>query len=128
MENLYRNISDTSHTEYPDIVEDTQIHRTPSGTPEKLRIHFVDGSYMDVWLSRSGKYSYHWERRHLQGQIHRHNNAPHPRWRHVKTFPKHYHKGSEDRVQESHIPEEPTQAVKTLLDFVRETLEPSKTK
>ena len=78
MEDLYRNISDLSLNEYPDTVEDAQIHRTPSGTPAKLRIHIVDGSYLDVWLSRSGKYSYHWERRHLQGQMHRHTTHPTP--------------------------------------------------
>ena len=127
MEDLYRNISDLSLTEYPDIVEDAQIHRTSSGASAKLRIHIVDGSYLDVWLSRSGKYSYHWERRHLQGQMYRHDNAPHPKWSHVKTFPKHYHKGSDDQVQESYIPDEPTQAVRTLLTFIRETLRSDQT-
>ena len=79
MERLYNRISDLSLNEYPDIVEDSQTHSTPSGAPAKLRIHMVDGSYLDIWLSGSGKYSYHWERRHVTGQIHRHDNAPHPR-------------------------------------------------
>ena len=122
MENLYRKISNLSLKEYPDIVEDAQIHHTPSGTPAKLRIHIVDGSYLDIWLSKSGKYSYHWEQRHLKGRMYRHDNAPHPRWRHVKTFPKHYHEGSDDRVQESHVPDDPMQAVRTLLTFIRQKL------
>jgi len=122
LENLYKNISDLSMNEYPDIVEDTQTHHTPSGAPAKLRIHIVNGSYLDVWLSASGKYSYHWEQRHITGQIHRHDNAPHPKWSHLKTFPKHYHAGSDDQVQESHLPDDPMQAAKTLLNLIRETL------
>ena len=122
MENLYKNISDLSLNEYPDIVEDAQTHHTPSGAPAKLRIHIVDGSHLDIWLSGSGKYSYHWERRHITGEIHRHDNAPHQRWRHLETFPKHFHTGSDDKVQESHLPDDPTQAVKVILGFIRETL------
>ena len=38
MENLYKKISDLSLNEYPDIVEDSQTHSTPSGAPAKLRI------------------------------------------------------------------------------------------
>lgn len=57
MEDLYRNISDLSLNEFPDTVEDAQILHTSSGTPAKLRIYIVDGSYLDVWLSGSGKYS-----------------------------------------------------------------------
>jgi len=68
-----------SQTEYPDIVEDAQTHHTPAGTPQKLRIHITDGSYLDVWLSHTAKYSYHWERRHINGKQYRHDNAPHIR-------------------------------------------------
>jgi len=77
---------------------------------------------LDVWLSGSGKYSYHWEHRHITGQIHRHDNAPHPTWSHLKTFPKHHHARSDDKVQESHLPDDPMQAARALLSFIRETL------
>jgi hypothetical protein len=122
LENLYREISNLSLDEYPDVVEDIHIHHTPSGTPAKLRVYIVDGSYLDIWLSGSGKCSYHWEHRHTTGQIHRHDNAPHPSWSHVKTFPKHYHEGSDNRVQESYLPDDPMQAVRIILTFIRERL------
>ncbi len=122
MEDLYKSISDTILDEYPDIVEDAQTHRTSSGAPTKLRVYIVDGSYLDVWLSASGKYSYHWERTHVTGEIHRHDNAPHPKHSHVKTYPKHYHAGSDDHVKESHIPDDSTQAARAILSFIRETL------
>jgi hypothetical protein len=39
-------------------------------------MHLVDGSYLDVWFSRKfpGRYAYHWERRHVDGSIYRHDN------------------------------------------------------
>ena len=123
MENLYQKISDLTLSEYPDIVEDAQTHHTPSGAPTKLRIYIIDGSYLDIWLSDTGKYSYHWEKRHKNGKLYRHDNAPHPKWSHVKTFPKHYHEGSHDNVQESYMPDDPTQAAIAFLTFIREKLE-----
>lgn len=82
MENLYKSISDTSLNEYPDIVEDAQIHHTPSGAPAKLRIHIVDGSYLDIWFSVSGKYSYTGNARTSQD---RYTDTTTPRTRHGDT-------------------------------------------
>ena len=98
---------------------DVQLRFTPSGAVERLRIFLLDESFVDVWLSMSGKYSYHWEQRHVRGLIHRHDNAPHSRWKEVKTFPKHFHDGSEDNVKESNIPNDPLLAINYFLSFVR---------
>jgi hypothetical protein len=38
----------------------------------------------------------------------------------VATFPKHFHDGSEEQVIESHLSEEPEQALRQFLAFVRE--------
>lgn len=91
----------------------------------ELRIILNDGSFMDVWFSLklTGRYSYHWERRAIEGKIYRHDNAPHKRWETVSTFPRHFHNGSEQRVVESHLSEEPEQAVRAFLTFARERLE-----
>ncbi|MGH8055623.1 MAG: toxin-antitoxin system TumE family protein, partial [Candidatus Entotheonellia bacterium] len=35
-------------------------------------------------------YSFHWERRAIDGRIYRHDNAPHKRWQSVATFPRLY--------------------------------------
>ena len=51
MEQLYRGVSELSLNEYPDIVEDAQTHRAPSGAPSKLRIHIVDGLGQG-WMGR----------------------------------------------------------------------------
>jgi hypothetical protein len=95
----------------------------PTGDPLKLRLDIVDGSLLDVFLSASGRYSYHWERRLIgKGGLYRHDNAPHERWRHVVTFPKHFHDGSEGNVVESYISDNPEGALQEFLTFVRHKL------
>jgi hypothetical protein len=90
----------------------------------EMRIILIDGSFIDVWFSLKlkGRYSYHWERRAIDGQIYRHDNAPHRRWQSVSTFPRTFHDGSEDRVSESYISEDPAQALREFLGFAREKL------
>jgi hypothetical protein len=89
-----RRLKEIAEIEFSDIVEDVIITDI-----NELRIILVDNSFIDVWysLKLEGRYSYHWERRHLDNSIYRHNNAPHVRWQEVKTFPKHFHNGDEDR-------------------------------
>ena len=79
---------------------------------------------MDVWfsLTRNNKYSYHWERRKLDETIYRHDNVPHPKWKHISTYPKHFHKTSEDNVKESYINDNPEIAIQEILNFVREMI------
>jgi len=45
---------------------------------DKIRAHLVDGSFVDIWFSRkiTGRFPYHWERRHIDGSIYRHDNFP----------------------------------------------------
>ena len=89
----------------------------------KLRLDIVDGSLLDVFISVTGRYSYHWERRLIgRGDLYRHDNAPHNRWRHVATFPKHFHDGSENNVVESSISDDHERAVREVLTFVRRKL------
>ncbi len=38
---------------YEEIVLETKILKLPSGEASKLRIELVDGSFADVWISRS---------------------------------------------------------------------------
>ncbi|MCK4423242.1 MAG: hypothetical protein KAV18_04145, partial [Candidatus Omnitrophica bacterium] len=80
-----------AEVEFPDIVENT------ANIQYTFRIFFTDRSYLDIWFSwrRAGCYSYHWERRHIDGKIYRHDNIPHGKWKKVATFPKHFHDGSE---------------------------------
>lgn len=107
---------------FNDIVSEVRIVQLASGAPLKLRLEVVDGSVLDIYVSVTGKYSYHWERRLIDGSIYRHDNAPHKNWRNVRTFPKHFHDGSEEVVEESHISDEPLLALEQVLEFVRAKL------
>jgi hypothetical protein len=64
---------------------------------DKIRAYISDGSFVDIWFSKKipGRFSYHWERRHIDGKIYRHDNFPDPCWKKVSTFPKHFHNGSQ---------------------------------
>src|SRR5262245_63371732 len=90
----------------------------------ELRVILTDGSFVDMWFSLKlqGRYSFHWERRALDGQIYRHDNAPHKRWESVATFPKHFHDGGETNVSGSYLSEVPEQALQEFLSFVRASI------
>ncbi len=110
-------------SEFGDVVVSAQIMSLPTGDPLKLRLDIADGSLLDVFISVSGRCSYHWERRLIgKGDLYRHDNAPHNRWRYVATFPKHFHDGSDDNVVESLISDDPEKAVREFLTFVRRKL------
>jgi hypothetical protein len=120
---VYRALQRISLNEFADIVLQAQIMALSTGDPLKLRLDIVDGSLLDVFISESGRYSYHWERRLTPaGDLYRHDNAPHDRWRAVPTFPKHCHDGSEGNVVESRISNDPEEAMREVLTFVRRKL------
>ena len=81
----------------------------------------MDGSFVDVWFSLKvpGRFSYHWERRHIDGTMYRHDNFPDINWQRVSTFPKHFHNGSHDAVEESNIDDNPGAGLRQFMEFVR---------
>jgi hypothetical protein len=120
MLNQYKQLEEMVHSEFPDIVISSRIiHKRAPGSA-KLRLHFKDQTYMDIWLTETGKYSYHWEQRAIRGLIHRHDNAPdHPE---INTFPKHFHDGDEQNVAPSYLPDEPLSATRKFLESIRQFL------
>jgi hypothetical protein len=117
---LYQKLGSIASKDFSDIVDGTEIMGRKSAGSSKLRIRLKDGTFIDVWLSSSGKYSYHWEQRAKRGLIHRHDNAPD--FPDIATFPKHFHDGNEETVTESRIPEEPEEALREFLKFVKERM------
>ncbi len=111
-----KELKEIAEIEFSDIVEDVVLPDI-----NELRIILIDGSFIDLWFSLKlkGRYSYHWERKFIDGSIYRHDNAPHKSWENVKTFPKHFHDGDEDRVRESYLSEEPGEAIRDFLNFVK---------
>jgi hypothetical protein len=113
----YKQIEVMAHSEFTDIVTSSHILHKRSPGSGKLRLHFKDQTYMDIWLSEAGKYSYHWEQRAKRGLVHRHDNAPdHPE---IITFPKHFHNGDEQNIHPSYLSDHPLAAVREFLEFAR---------
>lgn len=112
-------LREIAEVEFADIVEHAY-----SPDLNQVRIILADGSFVDLWFSLrlEGRYSYHWERKALDGTIYRHDNAPHKRWQGVKTFPKHLHDGSEEQVIESSISDASEEALHQFLAFIRDKL------
>jgi len=108
--------------EFGDILIESRILSLPSGVPLKIRLYLIDDTIVDIRVSASGKYSYHWEQRGIRDIVYRHDNAPHERWKCVKTFPKHFHCESEDNVCESDISDDPEEAIREFLLFIRAKL------
>lgn len=115
---IFQKLSYIAEVEFSDIVE------TVEESDDKLRIYLIDGSFIDVWFSIKiiGRYAYHWERTHIDGKIYRHDNIPHKKWEFVKTFPKHFHCGSEKEVIESSINDNSEEAIREILTFGRKIL------
>lgn len=105
---------------YSDIVNKIDVIQI-----NQLRIYLIDNSYLDIWFSLklNNRYSYHWERKNIDGAIYRHDNAPHLKWRDILTFPKHFHNKTEDNVEESHISDIPKKATKEMMNFIKVKLE-----
>lgn len=121
---VYKRQLEVAERDFPDVVDRREILLSESGVPLKLRLGIIDGSIVDCFWSASGKYSYHWDRRAIDGSVYRHDNAPHAHWAHVCTFPKHFHNGSDDArdVQESAISDDPIVAIQEFLSFIRDRL------
>jgi Family of unknown function (DUF6516) len=101
-------LREIAEVEFSDVVIEAVI---PDAN--ELRVFLTDSSFIDVWFSLKlqGRYSFHWERRAVDGTIYRHDNAPHKNWQSVATFPRHFHDGSETDVSESYIREDPEEAL-----------------
>ncbi len=118
LEDIYNYLVATALRRYKDIIYEIVKVKASSGVLVKVRVIFTDSSFLDIYWSPSGKYSLHYERRHLNGTLYRHDNAPHEKHRHIETFPKHFHKGKEDAVEPSYIPENHIRAVDVFLEFI----------
>jgi hypothetical protein len=113
----YQALAHIALDEFKDVVVDsTLLGGTPS-SPNKLRLLLVDSSFIDVWLTADGDYSYHWERRRQRGRMYRWDNAPHHP--NADTFPDHLHDGDESSISESSLGGDIGAALRQVLDFVR---------
>ena len=115
----YLRLKSIALMEFPDVVISASVPRGHLNVAKSLRLFLTDNSFVEIWISNE-KYSYHWQR--TDGKIYRHDNAPHKKHKHIATFPKHFHHGSEDNVKESKISNNHEIAIREILAFVRENM------
>src|SRR3990172_12880084 len=121
----YQELERIARTEFSYIVKETRFIGGRSAQPNKLRVYFIDNSFLDVWLSDDNDYSYHWEQRAQRGLIHRWDNAPdHPE---IESFPHHFHNGKEDNILNSQLNIDVCGAFKEVLGFIKNKLKESYT-
>ena len=110
----YSELAKIAEDEFFDVVLYSQI------IAGKLRLHIVDGSYLDVWFSVKikGRFAYHWERRMIDGSVYRYDNRPHENLKHMKSYPKHFHDGSDEEIKEGEFGEDPNEVLRAFLQLV----------
>ena len=118
----YKRIKKSAELKFSDILKSSELIRGTAGRIRKLRLYLIDNTFVDIWYSSDGSYSYHWEQRNIRNAIYRHDNAPHKKWRNVSTFPKHCHDGTQLNVTESFLPDDSENAVEAFLRLVREKM------
>lgn len=119
---LYKQLEALATSEFGDIVEDAEMIPSYTGRVRKLRINLIDQTFVDVWYTVDGEYSFHWEQSTMRNSIYRHDNAPHEKWSHVATFPRHCHDGVQGNVIESHLSPIPETALREFLSIVRKKM------
>jgi hypothetical protein len=107
-----------AEVEFSDLVVQTDI------LGAKLRVLLTDSSYIDVWASRklSGRFGFHWERRHLDDRIFRYDNFPDINWSDVLTFPFHFHDGDQETVVAAPFALALEQGFREFMAFVQRTM------
>ena len=115
----YKHIKTIVEAKFSDIVMSAELVLGVADRIRKLRLYLIDNTFVDIWYSSDGSYSYHWEQRDIRNAIYRHDNAPHIKWKNISTFPKHCHDGTQLNVTDSFLPDDPDHAVEEFLVLVR---------
>jgi len=116
----YQMLANIALSEFNEVITQTQFIGGTPISPNKLRLTVTDKSFIDIWLTLDGDYSYHWERRRQTGEVYRWDNAPHHP--NISTFPDHFHDGDEHTIVESTLKPLPEDALREVLEFVRQRL------
>ena len=99
------------------------ITQPPVILADRLRLYFIDGSWMEIRYPLPTKYSFHWQR---GAEIFRINTAPHHKHSSMATFPKHIHHKTENNVVDdniTHFSNTPTKNLRNVLNWVESQLE-----
>jgi len=121
VDRLYSRLARIAEEEFPDIVEQAETRK------DRLRLHIIDGSFIDIWFSRRilCKYAFHWERRHIDNTVYRWDNAAHRRLERLETFPHHFHEGGQHNIRPFKPRENMGDTLRTILEYIRQRIKKS---
>ncbi len=104
------------------IVEFNKIVKATEEIDSKYRFYLIDNSYIDIWISETieNRFGFHYERSHLDNKIYRYDNYPNTEWKHIKTFPYHFHNGSQENVEEANFSKDIIQGFYEFLSWINE--------
>ena len=107
-----------AEVEFADIIRDTFF------ISYKLRILLIDNSFIDVNLSKKipDRFGFHWECRDKAGTVFRYDNFPDKNWKNISTFPYHFHRGSQNKLEASPFPLIIIDGFRSFMEFVRSNL------
>ena len=69
LETIYGYLMTVASKKYRDSIREVAKVELASGVVEKVRVVFVDSSFLDIYWSLSGRYSLHYERKHIDGTV-----------------------------------------------------------
>lgn len=101
--------------QFPDLVVSAHVLQEE----RKIRLDLRDGSILDIFVGRSGRYSYHWQRGH---ERYRFNIAPRYDQITVGTAPHHLHTPGDPGVQPSVARGVSPQDISAVLRFIAQRL------
>lgn len=115
-------IKEILENEFSDIIIETKdIHTRRSIGSNKIRCIIKDGSFVDIFVSQSLRFSCHWERRALDGKIYRVDNAPnHPE---ITSSPWHFHYGSDSMIKPFEGSTEIDKIIKSFFNLIRSIIQ-----
>ncbi len=86
LEEIHRWLVERGLAKYNDIIFDVlRVEHTPS-VLVKLCVFMRGDSFLDIYWDTRNRYSLHYERRHIDGRVYRHENAHMRSTKHVKTW------------------------------------------
>jgi len=111
----YRKLARIASSEFRDILK-----QEPLILRDRIRLLFIDESFMDIHYPVDHDYSFHWQRKR---ELYRINTAPdHPE---IETFPRHIHAGEEENITSDTITSlnnPPEENLRQVLKWVKEKL------
>lgn len=108
-------VADFCLQQFPELVTSANVIQEE----RTVRLRLCDASFVDIFIGRTGRYSYHWQKGE---ERYRFNNAPHYDEFEVEAVPHHLHMPGGSEVESSRVRAVSPEDITTVLQFVAQHL------